>query len=217
MDTPNATALKQALAAPVDQPARRAINLIVIHCSATPNGKPLQRGLPGQPGYQNAAQIIDAWHAERGFERGAVARAGFNPSLGHIGYHFIIDLAGNTLLGRGLEEVGAHAAGFNANSIGICMVGGLEKVGQFTPAQWKALYNLVLWQAHVQKIPLAPPRRNGNLMAGGICGHRDLSPDLNHDGIAQPSEWLKTCPGFDVRAWLANGLQPLDQFIFKGV
>jgi hypothetical protein len=30
-------------------------------------------------------------------------------------------------------------------------------------------------------------------------GHRDLSPDLNGDGIIQPGEWTKMCPCYDVK------------------
>ena len=38
-------------------------------------------------------------------------------------------------------------------------------------------------------------RFKGNLR---ICGHRDLSPDLNGDGRIGPEEWTKQCPCFDV-------------------
>lgn len=193
----------------------RPVNLIVVHCSATASGKPLRRGTPGQPGYLNCAQIIDAWHAERGFTRKAAARSLLNPTLASIGYHFVIDISGEVFTGRGVDEVGAHAAGFNTCSIGVCLVGGAERDGQFTPAQWKALASVVLWQAHTQGLPLAVPRRNGDLVAGGVCGHRDLSPDLNQDGAIAPTEWLKTCPGFDVAAWLANSLQPQAKNIFQ--
>ena len=33
-----------------------------------------------------------------------------------------------------------------------------------------------------------------------LCGHRDLSPDLNHNGEIEPEEWIKQCPCFEVRA-----------------
>lgn len=193
----------------------RSIDLIVIHCSATPSGKPLQRGMPGTQGYLNCAQIIDSWHAERGFKRSDAARAQFNPSLGSIGYHFVIDLTGEVFTGRGVNEVGAHAKDFNAHSLGICMVGGLERDSQFTSAQWNSLASVVLWLSKTHDIQLVlPPRRNGDLLTGGACGHRDVSPDANHNGAITPSEWLKTCPGFDVRAWLDRGLQPLaDQVV----
>jgi N-acetylmuramoyl-L-alanine amidase len=32
-----------------------------------------------------------------------------------------------------------------------------------------------------------------------ISGHRDFSPDLNHNGIVEPSEWIKQCPCFDAK------------------
>lgn len=38
-------------------------------------------------------------------------------------------------------------------------------------------------------------------------GHRDLSPDIDGDGVVERHEWLKTCPGFDVAAWLASGMR----------
>ena len=31
-----------------------------------------------------------------------------------------------------------------------------------------------------------------------ICGHRDLSPDLNHNGTIEPCEYIKQCPCFCV-------------------
>ena len=30
-----------------------------------------------------------------------------------------------------------------------------------------------------------------------ICGHRDLSPDLNGNGEIEPEEWIKACPCFN--------------------
>ena len=33
-----------------------------------------------------------------------------------------------------------------------------------------------------------------------VIGHRDASPDKNHDGKISPNEWIKQCPCFDVRA-----------------
>ena len=31
-----------------------------------------------------------------------------------------------------------------------------------------------------------------------VCGHRDLSPDLNANGEIEPEEWIKQCPCFNV-------------------
>lgn len=183
----------------------RQVDLVVIHCSATPSGKWLH-GAPASPGWVSPAKTIDNWHAERGFHRGDAARARFNPELGSIGYHYVIDLDGAVYTGRHVDEPGAHVAGFNARSVGICLVGGAERDARYTVGQWRSLGRLVrelcLAVPMVPAMPLYP--RAGN----GVCGHRDLSPDLNNDGAITSAEWLKTCPGFDVGAWLARGMEP---------
>lgn len=193
---------------------QRNVNLIVIHCSATSSGKPLVSGFIGAPGYRNCAQVIDRWHAERGFQRREQARAAFNPGLGHIGYHFVVDVTGEVFTGRDVQEMGAHAAGHNAASIGICLVGGVEPQGRYTQAQWTSLARVVEWQALQHVIPLAPPLRNGDIVWRGVCGHRDLSPDSNGDGKIDSRDWLKTCPGFNVAAWLGNDLRPFEQHLW---
>lgn len=189
----------------------RNINLIVIHCSATPSGKPLVQGKPGQPDYLNAPQVINAWHAERGFRRQPAAVRAFSTRLPSIGYHYVIDLTGVVWSGRGLNEMGAHAAGFNAHSVGICLVGGAEREASYTPAQWDSLAQMVRMLSEQFLVPLAPALNGQNRL--GVMGHRDLSPDTNGNGTVEPREWLKTCPGFDVSTWLSRGLKPLPQHI----
>lgn len=125
---------------------------------------------------------IDRWHRERGFLK--------------IGYHYVIKRDGAVEPGRPEEEVGAHVQGNNAHSIGVCLVGGLSADGKhgednFTPAQYASLATLIYGLRH--RYPKAR-----------ICGHRDLSPDRNHDGEITPDEWLKECPSFDVAKWLAQ-------------
>lgn len=213
-----------ALRTPLPGVPQRPVDLIVIHCSATPSGKPLQQGAPGQVGYLNSASVINAWHAARGFRRGSVARAGFNPSMPSIGYHYVIDLDGAVLSGRHLDEVPAQAAGFNARAVGICLVGGVEREAQYTQAQWSSLTELVVALLAEYGLPAAAPRRVDDAAAdvgyrvqGGVCGHRDLSPDTNGDGQIKPPEWVKTCPGFDVQEWLTAGMFPPHQrHVFKG-
>lgn len=156
-------------------PESRRIDAIVIHCSATPDGR------------WTTAPDIDRWHDERGFERGAAWRARQNPDLKAIGYHYVIYTNGAIATGRHLDEIGAHAGGHNARTIGICMIG----TGAYTALQWRALASLV------EKLQTRYP-------AAKVIGHRDLSPDIDGDGIVEPQEWLKTCPGFDVATWLAG-------------
>ena len=79
--------------------------------------------------------------------------------------------------------------GHNGNSGGVAYVGGVAKDGKTpkdtrTPAQRRALADLL------RKLKKQFP-------GSRICGHRDLSPDLNHDGRIEPSEWVKACPFFN--------------------
>lgn len=155
--------------------AKRDIKLIVIHCAATPNGKPF------------TAKQIDEMHAARGFRRYPAAIQAFNPELPHIGYHWFIRVDGLVESGRSPDEAGAHVKGYNADSLGICMAG----TDQFGPAQWESLRELVAGL-------------RAQYPAARICGHRDLSPDRNGDGKIDKTEWVKLCPGFDVAGWLAK-------------
>ena len=80
-------------------------------------------------------------------------------------------------------------SGHNKHSVGICYEGGLDAMGNpkdtRTPEQRSALRLLV----H----QLLKQFRNAR-----VCGHRDLSPDLDGDGTVQPREWVKQCPCFEV-------------------
>lgn len=122
----------------------REIKQIVLHCSASPNGKDFD------------IKDCDAWHAERGFQRQDSWRCGFNPTLFHVGYHFWIKTDGKVQTGRQVDEVGAHVSGMNSTSLGICMCG----TDKFTPAQWNALSDLV------SKLQLTYPNAK-------IIGHYD--------------------------------------------
>ena len=79
----------------------RFINKIIIHCTATPEGR------------AHTVSDVDRWHKERGFSE--------------IGYHYLIGLNGEIWKGRSIEKVGAHTTGYNTNSIGIAYVGGMTE------------------------------------------------------------------------------------------
>ena len=101
----------------------RKIDKIIIHCTATPEGRPV------------TVKEVDAWHRQRGFTK--------------IGYHYLIGLNGEVWQGRTLEEVGAHTTNHNSNSIGICYVGGLATDNKTpkdtrTNMQKVALGNLII-------------------------------------------------------------------------
>ena len=129
----------------------RKINEIIIHCSATPEGRNV------------TITDIEAWHKQRGFSE--------------IGYHYVIYLDGSVHIGREESKVGAHCLGHNANSIGVCYIGGVAKDGKTakdtrTEAQKVALRNLV---ANLKrKYPSA-----------SVHGHNEVA--------------AKDCPSFDVQ------------------
>lgn len=198
-------------AQPAPLPVTRQITSIVLHCSATPSGQWVG-GAPTDRGYETCVTVIDRWHAARGFKRQVAARSAFNWRLPAIGYHFVVDLDGQVWTGRHPNEIGAHVAGFNAGSLGVCLIGGAERDARYTAAQWAALRDLVRELAarfDVSTRPTLYPRSRGS-----ICGHRDLSPDQNNDGRVTPQEWLKTCPGFDVSAWLERGMESRPEQVF---
>lgn len=124
------------------------------------------------------AKDIDRWHREQGWKM--------------IGYNFVIDLDGTVEVGRPLTMTGAHCKGYNDHSIGICYIGGLDENGKAadtrTPAQKKAMHELV--ENLMDTYPTIVK----------VLGHRDTYPDINGDGIIDERDWLKQCPGFDVRA-----------------
>ncbi len=171
----------------------RPITNIIIHCSATENGKMLS-----EFGKHTAAELIDSWHKARGFHRSVGMARKFNTHLKHIGYQYVIDADGFVETGRGIGEIGAHTKGFNTGSIGICLVGGLENgkgtinSGKYSDLQWLSLTKLIL--EIKEKFPQAT-----------VKGHRDFSPDLNGDGTITPNEFIKSCPCFDVQKWLDVG------------
>lgn len=156
---------------------REGTKHIVVHCSAT------------KPTLDIGRQQIREWHLSKGWA--------------DIGYSLVVRRNGLLEMGRHPDDIGAHVAGFNSTSVGICLVGGLYVDGKqaeddfdglFTKEQASALKNALLFYK-----ALYP--------SAEIVGHRDLSPDKDGDGKIEKHEWLKTCPGFDVRAWCArNGL-----------
>src|SRR3569832_2028196 len=166
----------------------RTIDLIVIHCSATPNGR------------WQTVEDIDRMHGARKppFMRNPRLIGANQPQLKHIGYHYVIYTTGPVVIGRGLNEIGAHAQGHNAQSIGICLFG----AGKYSRAQWESLKKLV------QGLQTAVPDVR-------IVGHRARSPDLNGNGVIEPREWTKTCPGVGVAAWLRSGMEPMSGHILE--
>lgn len=97
----------------------RLIKEIIVHCTATPEGK------------DYGAKDIDRWHRAQGWDG--------------IGYHYVVRLDGTVEKGRADSARGAHCVNHNAQSIGVVYVGGISgKDGTMpkdtrTPAQKQSL------------------------------------------------------------------------------
>ena len=83
--------------------SKRNIRELIVHCSATPEGK------------DYSVDTIRQWHLQRGFS--------------DIGYHYVIYRDGSIHIGRDESIIGAHCTGHNTNSIGICYIGGCASDG----------------------------------------------------------------------------------------
>ena len=100
----------------------RSINEIIVHCSATREGR------------DYTVADITKWHKQRGFN--------------DIGYHYVIYRDGSLHNGRDVNLVGAHCTNHNAHSIGVCYIGGCKTDGTSpkdtrTDAQKDALLSLL--------------------------------------------------------------------------
>lgn len=135
---------------------RKSTKYIVIHCADTYERMDI------------GASEIRKWHVD---ERG----------WSDIGYHKVIRRDGTIEAGRDIDMSGAHAAGVNSVSVGVCLVGGRGEddnaENNFTPQQFDSLTEVITELK--EKYPQAE-----------VLGHRDL-PDVQ-----------KQCPAFDVRSWL---------------
>lgn len=156
--------------------ARKRTDLIVVHVTATP------------PDRDIGVVEVRKMHLARGFS--------------DIGYGGLLRRSGAREIGRGLDQIGAHVAGFNSISLGIAMVGGIDSAGRArdnaSPEQWTGL------EAWLRELVVQFP-------GAKICGHRDLSPDRNGNGIIEAGEHIKECPCFDAIPWAASkGLPAVD-------
>lgn len=127
-------------------------------------------------GRDYTVQDITKWHKQRGFAT--------------IGYHYVIYRNGKIMAGRDVNTAGAHATGHNSHSIGICYIGGMDAQNKSpkdtrTDEQRKSLKALL-----TRLCKLYPKAK--------LYGHRELSKDLNGDGIISPWEFEKACPSFEV-------------------
>jgi N-acetylmuramoyl-L-alanine amidase len=136
---------------------RAGTKLIIIHCAAT------------KPRQDIGVRTIHGWHLDRGIYS----------NRGPSGYHFVIRRSGLVELGRDMRAIGAHALGYNDESVGVCLVGGvnnkLEPEDNFTDDQFASLKALVVM------LKLVFP-------SAVLCPHNMVNA-------------MKACPSFDVYEW----------------
>lgn len=151
---------------------RKTTNYIVVHCSAT------------KPSQDVGVEQIRKWHIE---ER----------KWNDVGYHFVIKRDGNWQIGRPVWAIGSHVEGRNWESIGICLVGGVDEEGQpasnFTAPQLDALARLVL------------SLKRDSYRKAQVVGHHDIQV-VTH----------KVCPSFDAKSWWAPFETQVQEEITRG-
>lgn len=104
------------------------------------------------------------------------------------GYHKIIKPTGEVVQLAPAERITNGVRGYSRTAYHICYIGGRYGIDNRTLAQKQSLATEVK-----NAMRLFPEAK--------LCGHRDLSPDLDNNGIIEPHEWTKQCPSFDVAKW----------------
>ena len=139
--------------------SRRRIDLILVHCTATPEGK------------DYTVEDIRNWHKGQGWS--------------DIGYHYIIYRDGSVHLGRDFDVAGSHCVGYNANSIGVVYVGGLENI----PGK------------KVSDLPAKDTRTDAQKLAllDLLVKLRNLYPNAKIAGHRNYDKKGKRCPSFDAK------------------
>ncbi|MGW9333632.1 N-acetylmuramoyl-L-alanine amidase [Bosea sp. NPDC055594] len=136
------------------KPTTRHIEEIIVHCTATPEGRPV------------SVNTIRGWHIGQGWR--------------DIGYHWVVLLDGTIAPGRPESQVGSHVAGHNSGTLGVVYVGGVGADGKTpkdtrTPAQRAAL--LELCRALIQRYPAIRKVTGHNQYSSKACPSFDVRKD----------------------------------------
>lgn len=133
----------------------RPVNLLVWHCTATPEGREV------------SVETIRQWHKARGFN--------------DVGYHFIVHLDGKVSVGRPIDQTGAHVQGRNVGSIGCSYVGGVDadnvNKAEDTRTEAQKAAMLKLTKDLVKKYPGIVQIAGHNEFAAKACPSFDVRKD----------------------------------------
>lgn len=124
------------------------------------------------PSSQKTSVILDFWRKKLGWK--------------NVGYHKLISEDGTVEELAKPEQIVNGVKGHNSHSYHICYKGGQGGKDNRTDEQKASLLS------EIKKAKKLFPKAQ-------VLGHRDLSPDLNNDGIIKPNEWTKNCPSFDAK------------------
>ena len=110
----------------------RTIKEVILHYSATPEGKPFD------------VEDIRDWHVN-------------GNGWSDVGYHYVIKLDGTIQDGRPISRTGAHCKGHNRGTVGICYIGGGITEGKDTRTEEQKdalviLLNDLIKQYNITKI-----------------------------------------------------------------
>lgn len=145
-----------------------------------------------------------AIHCSAGFGKRASIEA-FWKSQGWTspGYHRLIDTDGTIHQLLDFSKTSNGVKGYNAQTINLCYIGGVENVGTAKAPVWKAKDTRTEAQKQALKICIESAKawlkQAGNTNNIIIQGHRDFSPDKNGNGVIEPWERIKECPSFDAK------------------
>ncbi len=151
-------------------PKPTEVKKIVVHCSA---------------GFGDKASILAYWKNILKWRS--------------VGYHRLIGLHGEIHELAKFEDYTNGVKGHNSTTLHVCYIGGVEKdkLGKFhakdtrTPEQKKSIIFVI------QEMQQYLSKAGVDISKIQIVGHRDFSPDQNHDGVIASWERIKECPSFD--------------------
>lgn len=106
------------------------------------------------------------------------------------GYHYVVFPDGGIVQMLSENKVSNGVQGYNSTAINVAYVGGIDANG-------KGVDNRTNDQK--RSLRLLVKCLKGKYPQARIMGHRDISPDKNHNGVIEPSEWIKMCPCFDAK------------------
>lgn len=111
------------------------------------------------------------------------------------GYHYVVAPDGKITQLLDEEKISNGVKGFNSVAVNVAYIGGIgadgKGVDNRTDEQKKALRQLL---ANLKK----------KYPDAVVQGHRDFSPDTNHNGVVDPWERIKECPCFDAKIEYAD-------------